>query len=141
MDLHLEGSQPGGIAGDQQRVELLKSRGMLRPGFDGPADDAVTRGTLARALVTALQLRGGVMLRVFGPRARYAVRELQYVGIYPRSSPHQTFSGGQYVAVIGRVEDYSRAQPMHRPEAPLPDEAEEPEPQAQAEVSAVTPPS
>lgn len=126
--LYLDGKDD---AGDySQRVAQLESRGMLNAGFDRPAAEAVSRGTLARALVTTLQIKGGVMLRVVGPRPRYAVRELQYVGIYPRSSPQQTFSGSQYVAVIGRVEDYARAQPLNRPKAPLPDEEQDAQPQA-----------
>ena len=120
--LYLDGKDD---AGDYaQRVEQLKLRGLLKAGFDRPAAEAVSRGTLATALVGALQIKGGLILRVLGPNPRYAVRELQYVGIYPRSSPNQTFSGSQYVAVIGRAEDYARSQSLDRPEAPLPDQVD-----------------
>jgi hypothetical protein len=37
------------------------------------------------------------------------VRELQYVGVYPASSPQQTFSGPEFIGIIGRAEDYQRA--------------------------------
>lgn len=91
-----------------QRVAALKSRNMLPANFSEPADVAVTRGTLSVAIVNILQLKGGVVMQLFGPTPRYATRELQYVGLYPDSSPNQTFSGDQFVSIIGRIEDYQR---------------------------------
>jgi hypothetical protein len=95
-----------------QRVASLKSRNMLPASFDEPADVAVTRGTLSVAIVKILQLKGGVVMQLFGASPRYATRELQYVGLYPDSSPHQTFSGDQFVSIIGRIEDYQRLNPF-----------------------------
>ena len=94
---------------------------------------------LATAIVSGLQIKGGLMLTVLGPRPRYAVRELQYVGIYPRSSPNQTFSGSQYVALMGRVEDYARAQAPGRPMAPLPGEGEDAAPAEEGGEEAAAP--
>ena len=80
------------------RVQLLKDRRMLPSGFSEGSSDAIRRGTLAVALTRALSIKGGLSMRLFGPRARYAVRELQYAGVYPPSSPHQTFSGPNFLA-------------------------------------------
>lgn len=95
-----------------QRVESLRSRKMLPADFNEPADLAVTRGTLAVAITNILEIKGGVLMQLFGASPRYATRELQYVGIYPDSSPHQTFSGDQFISIIGRIEDYQRANPF-----------------------------
>jgi hypothetical protein len=92
-----------------QRVEALAARGMLPTGFDGTAEEGVTRGTVAVVVVRALELRGGVLLNLMPRSPRYATRELQYHGLYQASSPHQTLSGANFVAIIGRVEDYQRA--------------------------------
>jgi hypothetical protein len=35
---------------------------------------------------------------------------LQYMLIFPYSSPQQTFSGSEFVGVIGALEDYQRAE-------------------------------
>ncbi len=91
------------------RVQTLRERGLLAGDFQGQADEAVRRGTVAVVLVKALDIEGGVMMRLLGPVDRYAVRELNYLNIFPPSSPHQTFSGAQFVAVVGRVEDYQRS--------------------------------
>ena len=90
------------------RVRALQVKGMLAGGFDDKPESAVRRGTLAVALVRALAVPGGLTMRLFGPRARYAERELEYAGLYPPGSPHQTFSGAEFLGIIGRAEDYQR---------------------------------
>lgn len=102
-------------AGDYAgRVANLKSRNMLPAGFDAPADAAVDRGTLAVAISKALDVRGGIMMRLTRlaggtPDPRYAVRELQFLNVYPPSSANQTFSGAEFVGVIGKLEEYQKA--------------------------------
>ena len=90
------------------RVNKLKSKGMLANDFKAPADIAADRGTLAVILVRALSIHGGVTMHLFGDQRRYAVRELVYAGLYPPSSPQQVFSGAQFLGIIGRAEDYQR---------------------------------
>jgi len=106
--LYLDGQDPAGTY--EQRVAALKARGLLPANFSEPADHAITRGTLAVAICRMTGIRGGLMMHLTGGAPRYAVRELQFVGLYPPSSPHQTFSGAEFVGIIGRVEDYQRQQ-------------------------------
>jgi hypothetical protein len=106
-----------------QRMSTLRERDMLPIGFDRPADEAVNRGTLAVAIAKLLQIRGGVLMHVSGGRVeRYAVRELVYLNVYPPSSQNQTFSGAEYVGVIGKLDDYQRGNPANVPAAVLPGE-------------------
>ena len=108
----------------EARVDTLRARNMLPRGFDEPADVAVSRGTLAVAILRMTGIKGGVTTRVFGPSPRYAVRELMFAGLYPTSSPNQTFSGSEFVGIIGRIEDYQRGNPADVPAAVMPGEAE-----------------
>lgn len=117
--LYLDGGD--GHADYDARVAELKSRRLLPGGFAQPANQGVQRGTLAYVLARAMQIRGGLLMHLF-PSPRYAVRELYYEGIFPASSPHQTFSGSEVVGVIGRVEDYQRGNPANKPAAELPGE-------------------
>jgi hypothetical protein len=111
-------------AGDYPgRVRELKSRGLLDAGFNQPADQAVQRGILATALVRALKIKGGVFQRLTHDNPRYAVRELMYLDLYPPSSPQQTFSGSEFLGIIGRIEDYQRGNAEDYPAAVLPGEA------------------
>jgi hypothetical protein len=91
-----------------KRVATLKSRGLLPASFSEPANDAVLRGDLAVAIVNLLGIKGGWVMHAFGPMPRYAVRELVYAGIFPPSSPQQTFSGAEFVGVIGKLDDYQQ---------------------------------
>jgi hypothetical protein len=136
--LFVDGSDPASdYAG---RVAVLNERKMLPAGFNGVAEGAVKRGTVAVALVRALQIRGGLSMRLFGPTPRYAVRELQYMNLFPQSSPQQTFSGQELLGIIGRAEDYQRmfdenalsdassAAGTHQTESAAPDAARPPSP-------------
>jgi hypothetical protein len=105
------------------RLNALKSRGLVDSNFNQPADQAVQRGTLATALVRVLKIKGGALQRLTHDHPRYAVRELMYMDLYPPSSPHQTFSGAEFLGIIGRIEDYQRGNPADYPAAVLPGEA------------------
>lgn len=103
--LYFDGSDP--TRSYAERVRLLKSRRMLAATFDRPADEAVTRGTLAIAIARALPIKGGVMMRLTGGAdPRYATRELQSAGVFPVSSLNQLFSGAEFVGVVGKLDDY-----------------------------------
>ena len=90
------------------RIEQLSARQMLPSGFDEPGDEAVKRGTVAVAFTRVLKIKGGISMQLFGPTPRYASRELQYMKLFPQGSPHQTFSGREFLGVIGRIEDHQR---------------------------------
>jgi hypothetical protein len=106
--LYLDGNDES--AGYDDRVATLKSRGLLPKNFNGPADGAVDRGTLSVAIAKLLNVRGGLVMNLTGPNARYATRELVFLGVYPPSSPNQTFSGSEYLGIIGKLEDYQRGE-------------------------------
>ena len=111
--LFLESSDPA--ESYEGRVEILRERQMLPDGFREPPDAALSRGTMAVILARALGIKGGITMRVLGATPRYATRELQYLSIYPRSSPNQTFSGSEFLGIVGRAEDYERSFPIKVP--------------------------
>ena len=93
------------------RVATLKSRKMLPKHFNEPATAAVRRGIVAVAIMRMIGEHGGVTATLLGPMPRYAVRELMFLNVYPPSTPNQSFSGNEFVGIIGRVEDYQRGNP------------------------------
>jgi hypothetical protein len=92
------------------RVAALKTRGWLANGFDRPAEEAVDRGTVSVALAKALEVRGGLVMSLFGPSRRYATKELEFLEVFPASSPNQTFSGSEFLAVMSKAEEYQKAE-------------------------------
>jgi len=120
--LYLDKSDPAkDYAG---RVGALQGRKLLPAGFDRPADEAMERGTLAVILVRLLEMEKGWALSVFGGSPRYAVRELEFARLYPPSSPNQTFSGAEFVGIMGRVEDVQRGNSANLPAEMMPGEME-----------------
>jgi hypothetical protein len=93
------------------RVKLLTERRMLPSHFNEDSEAAIRRGTVAVAIMRALRLEGGLTIHLFGVYSRYAVREMEYVGLFPPSSPQQTFSGAEFLGIIGRAEDFQRSHP------------------------------
>lgn len=104
------------------RVAALKAKKMLPAGFAEPVDAGVRRGTVAVAIMKMLQNKGGLTMHIVGPMPRYAVRELMFLNVYPPSTPNQSFSGNEFVGIMGRVEDYQRGNPANVPAAVMPSE-------------------
>jgi hypothetical protein len=110
-----------------ERLDIAKQRGWVDEDFNARGDAAIKRGTLAVALARELEIDGGLWMHLLGPTPRYATRELEHMNIYPPSSPSQTMSGGEFVGLISRVEDYQRLEqapgpppaPRNPPRAPV----------------------
>lgn len=105
--LFADGSDPA--ADYAGRVRALKTKNLLPGAFDQPANRALDRGTFSVALAKALRVRGGIVMSLFGPSPRYATKELEFASVYPSSSPNQTFSGSEFLAVMSRAEEYQKA--------------------------------
>jgi hypothetical protein len=119
--LDIDGTDPNTTY--EQRVAALKSRGLLLPSFNSPPNEAVRRGVVAVALCKAGNIHGGLIMTFVGPSERYCLRELRYQNLLPPSSENQTFSGTEFVGVIGRFEDYMRGNPADLPASMMPAEA------------------
>jgi hypothetical protein len=128
--LYTDGEDPAASYGE--RVSTLKERKMLPAGFEKSPELAVTRGDLAVAICRILEVRGGVMMRLTNNHPRYATRELQFLEVYPPSSPRQTFSGNEFLGIIGRVEDYQRGNSADVPAAVMPNEMRQQQQRQQA---------
>jgi len=90
-----------------ERVKLAVEKDLLPEGFNEPLNATMTRGTLAYALAKYLDVKGGVMMSLTGGSARYATRELTYMGLLPEDSTvNQSISGLDFVGVISKVQDF-----------------------------------
>src|SRR5579884_1344729 len=77
----------------RDRVNVMKRSHYLPADFNAPADEAVNRAILAYAITQMFHIEGGLMMHLLGPTPRYALLELQDMGMFPASSENQTFSG------------------------------------------------
>ena len=58
----------------RERMALIESKGLAQSGWHLRADQTVSKGTLAYMVCRALDVEGGLMLRL-APGRRYAYRE------------------------------------------------------------------
>ncbi len=92
------------------REQALISRGMVRPEWGLERDQAIDRGTIAYMLYRMLEMRGGVDMTLFGSWGlgdrRYALRELTYRGLMSKSATYQYISGGEFVYLLRKADEY-----------------------------------
>ncbi len=92
----------------EERLALLKDRGWIGADFEQAGDETISRGTLAKALCHALDIKGGVMMRLTRTMPRYAIRELAYVRpqIMSASTENQVVNGLDYIGIMSKAQDY-----------------------------------
>lgn len=72
-------------------------------------DAPLTKGIAAFMYCRALEIKGGIFLRVFGPAQRYALREMVYQGIMVEGTVNDLMSGRELVYSLGQGVKYIQA--------------------------------
>ena len=88
------------------RLAECRKRGWIRENDELPANETARVGWIAKAVCIEAGIKGGLTMRVLGPRERYAVHELNYRGWLPEMSTRQTLSGAKLIALLGSAEDH-----------------------------------
>ncbi len=92
----------------EEAVDALGARGWLAK--DKKPDEPITLGEYSLLIMKALDIRGGIMYRIF-PRPRYAARELDYLGfIVGKSHPGRSISGEEALRMLGRILEWREEQ-------------------------------
>ncbi|MBL8745193.1 MAG: hypothetical protein JNK58_02435, partial [Phycisphaerae bacterium] len=94
----------------EERLALLKERGWVSESFAQAGDETIDRGTLAKALCHALDIKGGVMMQLTGKMPRYALRELTYLRVMAASTENQIVNGLDYIGIMSKAQDYAMLQ-------------------------------
>ncbi|MEM8882612.1 MAG: hypothetical protein AAGD14_00915 [Planctomycetota bacterium] len=98
------------------RVAMAKKRGWIREKDTLPEKETARTGWIAKAVCIESGIKGGVTMRVFGARERYAVNELNYRRWLPDLTPQQAMTGLQLIALLGEAEDDNTGAPTTNPE-------------------------
>ena len=93
------------------RVAAGRKRRWIATNEDLPRNETARVGWIARAICIETGIQGGATMRVVGPRERYAVKELNYMGWLPDMSKEQALSGAQLIALLGHAEDHETGGP------------------------------
>lgn len=90
----------GAVSGD------LAGRGIVASDWNLNEASLLTKGTLAYMACKALDIKGGLTMRVFGLSRRYALREAQHVGLITGGTPDEYITGRELIDVITNVTIY-----------------------------------
>jgi hypothetical protein len=90
----------GAVSGD------LAGRGIVSSDWGLNEGSPVTKGTLAYMACKALDIKGGLTIRVFGMSRRYALREAQHLGLITGGTTDEYVTGRELIDVITNVAVY-----------------------------------
>ncbi len=77
---------------------------------DKQATDSVSLGEYSLMLMQLFEIPGGIMYSLF-PSARYASRELGFLGIIPQNAgAYRTLDGSEAVSILGQVLQHQKEQ-------------------------------
>ncbi len=96
----------------EERRDYLVKEGIVPESWSLQPQTELTKGKLAYLVCKALEIKGGVIMRVFGVSERYALRELAYLRIMPQKSAHFFVSGTELLAVLSRAARYKTKEPV-----------------------------
>ncbi|MHC4955261.1 MAG: hypothetical protein ACYTGZ_15515 [Planctomycetota bacterium] len=104
---------PGGSDSERYaaRLAACRERGWIGGKDELFAQETARVGWIAKAICIETGIKGGVTMRVFGPRERYAVSELNYRRWLANMTPYQSISGIQLMALLGAAEDFQSGPP------------------------------
>jgi len=78
----------------------LSGRGVVNPEWGLQESSLLTKGTLAYMVCQALEIKGGVTMRLFGINRRYALRECVHQRLMQRGTTDEYVSGRELIDVI-----------------------------------------
>lgn len=103
--MHTRSQKPASFMDD---AVLLREVGLLPLNWRATADKPIDRGEVSYLLCKTLDIKGGLIMRVFGVSRRYAFRECVHLRLLPQGHQHQYLTGEELVALVGLVEEYLR---------------------------------
>lgn len=91
---------------DEKALATARQRGWISDKEELDPLETARVGWVAKAVCIETGVKGGATMRVFGPRERYAVHELNYRRWLANMTPYQAISGIQLVALLSAAEDH-----------------------------------
>jgi hypothetical protein len=90
------------------QIIFLKEKNLLPPevASDFKPNEPLRKGLFAYMLYRALDMKGGIILSLFGTRERYALKELVYQGILSSGNVKDIMSGDELVTSTMRAADF-----------------------------------
>jgi hypothetical protein len=90
------------------QLTFLREKGIVPKslGINSDYNDPLNKGVTAYMFAKAMDIKGGVTLRLFGFSQRYALKELVYQGIMVPGNVQDVVSGQELILTLMRAADY-----------------------------------
>jgi len=90
------------------QVAFLKEKKLLSEKYEAELNpmQPLRKGLAAYMFCKALNIKGGITLRLFGMSERYAIKELTFEGIMPSGNVNDIVSGAELVSALTQSIDY-----------------------------------
>jgi len=89
-------------------LQGLSAKDAFKDEWARSVDESLTKCELAYMICKALDIKGGLTMRIFGVWPGYALRELVFMKIMARGAGGKYVSGGELLAVLSRAENYMK---------------------------------
>ncbi|NIA21400.1 MAG: hypothetical protein GWP05_05405 [Anaerolineaceae bacterium] len=73
------------------------------------AKTPLSKGKLAYMVCQALGIKGGLVMRLFGPSERYCLFECEFLELMTGGATYENVTGGELVSTIDRADQYKQA--------------------------------
>ncbi|MBI4569684.1 MAG: hypothetical protein HY719_14925 [Planctomycetes bacterium] len=98
------------------RGYLIRKEVLVRGWIERQPDERVTSGDVAFLISRAVDVRGGLLMRLTDliglPTKRYSFRECTFKGIVPGENPREFMGGAELVTVLSKATEYQERQAL-----------------------------
>jgi hypothetical protein len=90
-----------------ERIAAAHALGWVEP-HKKPLEplESAQMGFIAVCVCHAIDVQGGLSMRLWGRVPRYCTRELVHMGLIPGITEHEALSGAEFIAVLGLAEQH-----------------------------------
>ncbi len=92
----------------KKRLERLEKKDIVPDSWSKDPDQRLTRGKLAYMLMKTLNLKGGLITRLFGLNTRYAYKELVFRNIMASGAQSRLVAGEEVISVLRSAAQYRK---------------------------------
>lgn len=89
----------------KEAAEILRKKNILPGGWQGELQEEVSLGRVCVLVCTTLEIKGGLVMRLFGNAPRTCYRECVSRSLVRANGPHSAVSGRDLLSLVGRVEE------------------------------------
>lgn len=93
-----------------QRRTALEERGAIRSEWGLEREEPIDKGSVAYMVCRIIKAPGGINYNLFGRLGvgdrRYALRELEFLGLMPSAVPYRYITGGELVDLLAKADRY-----------------------------------